>query len=44
MELAMTKEPVKRKQWTKPRIKSVGKIEDVAGAQGAGAQGAGTKT
>ena len=30
--------------WTKPRIERLGKISDVAGAQGAGAQAAGVKT
>ena len=32
------------KSRTRPRIKRLGKVSDVAGAQGAGAQGAGTKT
>jgi hypothetical protein len=30
--------------WTRPRIKRLGKISDVAGAQGTGAQAAGAKT
>jgi hypothetical protein len=34
----------KSKEWTKPQIRRLGKIKNVAGAQGAGAQGAGTKT
>lgn len=33
-----------RGRWTKPEVRRLGKIEDVAGAQGAGAQAAGVKT
>ncbi|HKX91513.1 MAG TPA: hypothetical protein VJM15_03710 [Sphingomicrobium sp.] len=40
----MTREIPQRKVWTKPQLKRLGEIKDVAGAQGAGAQGAGTKT
>ena len=40
----MTTEPAGRKVWVKPLIKRLGKIEDVAGAQGAGAQAGGFKT
>lgn len=39
----MTKE-AKRTRWEKPELKRLGKIKDVAGAQGAGTQGAGAKT
>lgn len=42
-ELGM-KKAVKPRYWNKPEIRRLGKISDVAGAQGAGAQGAGTKT
>jgi len=34
----------KPKTWTKPQIKRLGRIKEVAGAQGAGPQGAGAKT
>ena len=44
MELGVTNDPARGKQWTKPRIKRLGKIKDVAGAQGVGAQAAGFKT
>lgn len=40
----MKKETVRPRAWTKPEIRRLGEIKDVAGAQGAGAQGAGTKT
>ena len=40
----MTKDRIKSKQWTKPQLKRLGEIKDVAGAQGAGAQGGGLKT
>lgn len=40
----MRNETNKQKGWTKPKVIGLGRIEDVAGAQGAGAQGAGTKT
>lgn len=33
-----------RKGWTKPTIRQLGKIKDVAGAQGAGGQAGGLKT
>ena len=39
----MTKN-TKRTVWTKPQIKRLGEIRDVASAQGAGPQGAGAKT
>jgi hypothetical protein len=32
------------KQWTKPGLKRLGEIKDVANAQGAGTQAAGAKT
>jgi hypothetical protein len=40
----MTKDPTSRKVWTKPQIKRLGEIKEVAGAQGAGVQAAGLKT
>ncbi len=40
----MTKDTTKSKEWTKPQLRRLGQIKDVAGAQGAGAQGAGAKT
>ena len=40
----MQKEAVKARKWSKPEVRRLGQIKDVAGAQGAGAQGAGTKT
>ena len=40
----MNREAVSSKEWTKPEVRRLGQIKDVAGAQGAGAQGAGTKT
>ena len=40
----MKKEMVSPKTWTKPEIRRLGEIKDVAGAQGAGAQAAGAKT
>jgi len=43
-ERGMTKETTRSKIWTKPEIRRLGEIKDVAGAQGVGAQGAGTKT
>ena len=43
-ELGMKQKSVRASDWKKPQIKKLGKIKDVAGAQGAGAQGAGTKT
>lgn len=42
-ELGMTIKASK-KAWTKPSVRRLGKISDVAGAQGAGTQGAGAKT
>jgi hypothetical protein len=36
------KTPTKR--WSKPELKRLGEIKDIAGAQGAGAQAAATKT
>jgi len=32
------------KEWTKPQIRHLGRIVDIAGAQGVGAQAAGVKT
>ncbi len=40
----MDKKPAKLDLWTKPKLRNLGELKDVAGAQGAGAQGAGTKT
>ena len=40
----MSSATTRPKGWTKPEIKRLGEIKDVAGAQGAGAQGGGTKT
>jgi hypothetical protein len=40
----MVKKTVGPDIWAKPEIRLLGKMKDVAGAQGAGAQGAGTKT
>lgn len=40
----MRKQIITRKAWTKPELKHLGKIKDVAGAQGAGDQAAGFKT
>lgn len=40
----MKKKTVKLRDWTKPEVRRLGDIKDIAGAQGAGAQGAGTKT
>lgn len=40
----MTKEGGKPRTWSKPRLKRLGEIRDVANAQGAGPQGAGAKT
>ena len=40
----MTKLTKKPTSWMKPTVKRLGKIADVAGAQGAGAQAAGLKT
>jgi hypothetical protein len=40
----MSKETVRPRAWTKPEIRRLGEIKDVAGAQGAGTQGAGAKT
>jgi hypothetical protein len=40
----MSKGTTRPKGWTKPQVKRLGEIKDVAGAQGAGAQGAGAKT
>lgn len=40
----MTKLTKRPKSWTKPTVNRLGKIADVAGAQGAGAQAAGVKT
>lgn len=43
-ELGMRRKTVKPSVWTKPEIKQLGRIKDVAGAQGAGTQGSGAKT
>jgi hypothetical protein len=40
----MNKEAISPKRWTKPELRRLGEIKDVAGAQGAGAQAAGVKT
>jgi hypothetical protein len=40
----MTNEITKRREWTKPEIKRLGEVKNVAGAQGAGAQAGGFKT
>lgn len=38
------KEATRQKAWTKPEIRRLGEIKDVAGDQGPGPQGAGAKT
>jgi hypothetical protein len=38
------KKEVRPKTWTKPDVRRLGEIQNVAGAQGAGAQAAGVKT
>lgn len=40
----MTRKVTTRKEWTKPELKHLGRIKDVAGVQGAGVQGGGAKT
>ena len=40
----MQKEAVKARKWSKPEVRRLGQIKDVAGAQGAGTQAAGAKT
>jgi hypothetical protein len=40
----MFKKAVKLRVWTKPDIRRLGGIKDVAGAQGPGGQGNGAKT
>jgi hypothetical protein len=40
----MTMQGGKPRKWSKPELRRLGKIKDVANAQGAGAQGAGAKT
>lgn len=40
----MKKKMVRPRAWTKPEIRRLGEMKDVAGAQAAGAQGAGAKT
>jgi hypothetical protein len=40
----MAKLAVRTKAWTKPEVRTLGTIKDVAGAQGAGAQGNTVKT
>jgi hypothetical protein len=34
----------RRQAWVRPELRKLGRIQDVAGAQGAGAQAAGVKT
>ena len=43
-ELEMKEKVATPKVWTKPKLQRLGKIQDVAGAQGAGAQAGGFKT
>jgi hypothetical protein len=43
-ELGMKQKSVRPNDWTKPEIRRLGTIKDVAGAQGAGTQAAGLKT
>ncbi|MGH8525321.1 MAG: hypothetical protein ACREXY_14290 [Gammaproteobacteria bacterium] len=40
----MTEVVIKPKVWTKPELKRLGEIKDVAGDQTAGPQGSGAKT
>jgi hypothetical protein len=40
----MKNDPAKPTKWSKPELRRLGKIQDVAGAQGAGAQAGGFKT
>lgn len=40
----MKQTTAKPSNWTKPEIRLLGKLRDVAGAQGAGPQGNGAKT
>ena len=40
----MQNEAIKARKWSKPEVRRLGQIKDVAGAQGVGTQGAGTKT
>ena len=40
----MEKEAVKARKWSKPEVRRLGQIKDVAGALGAGAQAGGFKT
>jgi hypothetical protein len=40
----MKKEAVQSSEWTKPEVRRLGEIKDVAGNQGAGTQGGGGKT
>lgn len=42
--LKMKRNEVKARVWTRPEIRQLGALTDVAGAQGAGTQGAGAKT
>ena len=43
-EIGMKIDAVRQRVWTKPEIRRLGAIRDVAGNQGAGTQGAGAKT
>lgn len=40
----MTKEAAKRKAWTKPELKRLGEIKDIAGGQTPNAQAGNTKS
>jgi hypothetical protein len=40
----MKKDAATRQAWTKPGLRRLGAMKDVAGAQGAGAQGNAAKT
>jgi hypothetical protein len=43
-EFGMKNEGRKPGKWIKPELRRLGKIQDVAGSQGAGAQAGGLKT
>ena len=40
----MTKETATRKTWTKPELKRIGQIKDVAGPNGFGSQGSNNRS
>jgi len=40
----MTQKATTQRKWTKPELRRLGEIKDVANAQGAGSQAAGAKT